>query len=255
MTRAGQLIRSLLFNTVMYLWLVVLGVICAIPSALSRETAYRCIRFYCSNIFWLLETLCGLAVEVRGQIPTGDVVVVSKHQSFLDVLIHCRFLDRPQFVMKRELGWIPVFGFYAKQIGCAPINRGDRARATEQLEQGVTRSSDGASQMVIYPQGTRVPPGQKRRYKGGAGILYDRHGKTCVLAATNVGHFWPRRAILRRPGTAVVEYLSELPRGLSRQEFMARIETEIESASDRLSVEAGLFAGGSGQQGQNEQHG
>ena len=164
--------------------------------------------------------------------------VVSKHQSFLDVILHMGSLDRPQFIMKRELAWIPVFGFYAMRIGCTPINRRDRTRATDQINAGIAKEDGTGSQLIIYPQGTRVGPGESKPYKAGAYMLYQRHAKSCVLAATNVGHFWPPRSALRRPGLAVVEYLNVVPAGLNRDEFMGTIERQIEQASNRLSQEA-----------------
>lgn len=237
MSQAFLLVKSLLFITIMYSWMLVLGIIAAPAAAVSRDATYWFVKLYCRQILWLLRFLCGIDFEVRGGIPTGDVAVVSKHQSFLDVILHVVSLDRPQFIMKRELSWIPVFGFYAMRIGCTPIHRENRARATDQMSKGVEKEAGADAQLVIYPQGTRVSPGDKKPYKAGAFILYHRHEKPCVLAATNVGHFWPRLSLLRRPGLAVVEYLSVVPPGLFRDEFMVRIEREIEQASDRLSEE------------------
>ena len=98
-------------------------------------------------------------------------------------------------------------------------------------------------QLVIYPQGTRVAPGARRPFKIGAGVLYDRLGSTCVPAATNAGVFWGRRSLYRRPGLAVVEFLPPIPPGLEVPLFMARIESEVEAASDRLMREAGFDPG------------
>jgi 1-acyl-sn-glycerol-3-phosphate acyltransferase len=96
----------------------------------------------------------------------------------------------------------------------------------------------GSGQIVIYPQGTRVPPGEVRPYRRGAAMAYESFGVPMVLAATNVGWFWPKRSLLRRPGTAVVEFLETLPPGLPRAEAMQRMEISIEAASDRLGEEA-----------------
>ncbi len=224
----------------MYAWMLILGTVGAPFAALSRNATYVFMKLYCRNILWLLRILCGVETEVRGVVPSGDVVVVSKHQSFLDVILHMRFLGRAQFVMKRELAWIPVFGFYAMRIGCTPINRKLGARAAEQMERGVAKSAGAETQTVIYPQGTRVPPGERRRYRSGASLLYSRQGKTCVLAATNAGVFWPRFAVYRRPGKAVLEYLGTVPSGLSRDDFMELVEQRIEDASDQLISESGV---------------
>lgn len=97
-----------------------------------------------------------------------------------------------------------------------------------------------ARQLVIYPQGTRVAPGATLPYKVGAGVLYNRLGKTCVPVATNVGVFWGRRSLSRRPGVAVIEFLDPIPPGLPISEFMARLEPTVEEASNRLMREAGF---------------
>ena len=238
MNHTFLVVRSLLFITIMYVWMLVLGIIGAPAAAVSRNMAYYFMKLYCRHIIWLLRFLCGIRCEIRGQIPTGDVAVVSKHQSFLDVILHMGSLDRPQFIMKRELAWIPIFGFYAMRIGCTPINRKDRARATDRINAGVTKAAGNDYQLIIYPQGTRVGPGESAPYKAGAFLIYQRHSKPCILSATNVGHFWPPRSILRKPGLAVVEYLTVVPTGMNRDEFMGTIESEIEQASSRLSQEA-----------------
>jgi 1-acyl-sn-glycerol-3-phosphate acyltransferase len=98
-------------------------------------------------------------------------------------------------------------------------------------------------QLIIYPQGTRVAAGARKPYKVGVGVLYTQIGQDCVPAATNVGVFWPRHGILRKPGLAVVEFLPRIPAGLTVEQFMTRIEPEVEGASDRLMAEAGFGAG------------
>jgi 1-acyl-sn-glycerol-3-phosphate acyltransferase len=107
---------------------------------------------------------------------------------------------------------------------------------------GVRNGTQTPGQLIIYPQGTRVAPGVAKSYKIGTAILYEETGQTCIPAATNVGVFWPRTGIYRKPGVAVVEFLPPIPQGLSQKDFMARLEAEIETASDRLLEEAGFHA-------------
>ena len=184
--------------------------------------------------FGLLDRLCGVQVEVRGTIPSTDVVVISKHQSFLDVMMHAYFMPCATFVMKQELRFAPIFGFYAMRIGVAPVKRGDKGKAVGKMLNDVERNSTERQQLVIYPQGTRVPPGQHAPYKVGAGVLAERTGRQAVMAATNTGLFWPKYGPIRGPGVAVVEYLAAVPDGLNLNAFIEHIEIEIESASDRL---------------------
>jgi 1-acyl-sn-glycerol-3-phosphate acyltransferase len=232
-------LRSLVFDALMYGWMGLLGLICAPMALWSVDGAYRAVKWYTASVLWLLRVICGLRTEVRGAIPTGEVLIASKHQSFLDILIIVHHLPRPKFVMKRELVWAPVFGLYAMRIGSTPVNRGAKSRAMKDMVAHVAKTTE-PRQLVIYPQGTRVLPGAKLPYKIGAGVLYERSGNVCVPAATNVGVFWARRSPYRRPGLAVVEFLDPIPPGLPIQAFMKRLEATVEENSDRLMREAGF---------------
>ncbi|TPE52486.1 lysophospholipid acyltransferase family protein [Amaricoccus solimangrovi] len=235
-----RLIRSLIFDIAMYGLMAIMGILCAPMALWSVDGAYRAIKAYCGAVFWLLRVICGLRVEVRGEIPTGDVIVASKHQSFLDIMILSYHLPRVRFIMKQQLRWAPILGLYALRIGSTPVNRGKRAAAMKAMVSDVEKDSGTPHQLVIYPQGTRTLPGAKLPYKVGAGVLYERLGKTCVPAATNVGVFWARRSRYRDPGVAVVEFLPPIAPGLRISEFMRRLEETVEENSDRLMREAGF---------------
>jgi len=144
--------------------------------------------------------------------------------------------------MKKELKWAPLLGWYAWRIGCVPVDRGKKGRAIAAMKKAVAEGAKVPGQLIIYPQGTRVPPGEVRPYKVGAGLLYDQLGQPCVPVATNVGLFWPKRSLLRTPGTAVIEFLPRIEPGLSVGPFMRRIEREVEDSSNRLMAEAGFHA-------------
>jgi 1-acyl-sn-glycerol-3-phosphate acyltransferase len=235
-----QYIGSILFIILMYVWMLVLGVIGAIPAGLSRNWAYKVMHLYCHSVLWLARNLCGITYEVRGSPPTGDVVIASKHQSFLDVILHFYLVPRVNFVMKRELKWAPILGFYAMRIGAAPVKRGDKSKAVGQMMHGIERKDGKAAQLVIYPQGTRVPPGEYKPYKVGAAVICERMGKPCIPVATNAGVLWPKRGLLRHPGVVVMEYLEPMPEGLKLEAFTKELEARIEPASNALMAEAGF---------------
>lgn len=237
-----QLARSIVFIVCMYLLMLVMGIVCAPFAIYSRGGAYGSVKLYVRIVLWLLRLLCGLRTEVRGVVPTGEVIVCAKHQSFLDILILVHVLERPKFIMKQELKWAPILGFYAMRIGCAPVNRGKGQGAVKQMVAGVKKEQSDPGQTIIYPQGTRVPPGIRKPYKVGAGVLYDRMGQDCHPAATNVGVFWGKRSLIRRPGLAVLEFLDPIPAGLPVGVFVKQIEATIEPASDALMAEAGFRA-------------
>jgi 1-acyl-sn-glycerol-3-phosphate acyltransferase len=239
------LLRSLVFDLCLYGLMLVIGIAGAPMAIWSARGASIVVRAYAGATLWCLAVICGLRVEVRGEVPQGDVIVCAKHQSFLDILIFARFLPRVSFVMKRELRWAPILGLYALRIGSTPVARGRKAQAMKDMVAHVEKAGDEPRQLVIYPQGTRVAPGAKLPYKIGAGVLYERLGKPCIPAATNVGVFWGRRSTYRRPGLAVVEFLDPVPAGMPIPVFMARVEAEVEGNSNRLMREAGFEAAAS----------
>ncbi|UPH71350.1 1-acyl-sn-glycerol-3-phosphate acyltransferase [Abyssibius alkaniclasticus] len=232
-------LRSQLADLIMYVLMAIMGILFAPAAIYSRGGAYWAIKVYCRTVFWVLRILCGLKVEFRGEVPQGEVIVASKHMSFLDVMMHAYALPRVKFVMKRQLRYAPILGLYGMRIGSAPVARGKKGSAVRKLVRDVESDKENAGQLVIYPQGTRVLPGSDKPYKVGAGVLYTRMGQDCVPAATNTGVFWARRSPYRYPGTAVVEYLPMIERGLKLDEFMKRLEDVVETRSNALMREAG----------------
>ncbi len=239
-----QWLRSLAFVAQMYAAMGVLALAYAPWAALDRRGAYAGIRAYSRYVRWSAGWMVGLRSEIRGPVPEGEVLIAAKHQSFFDIILLISVLPRPKFIMKSSLRWAPLFGWYALRIGCVPVERGRRAQAIAQMQAGVASGRALPGQLIIYPQGTRVAPGACLPYKIGAGVLYESLGQPCVPAATNVGVFWPRTGIGRKPGLAVVEFLPEIAPGLAVPAFMERLEQEVEDASGRLMQEAGFVASG-----------
>ncbi len=233
-------LRSQFFDLMMYLLMLVMGILCAPLAIWSKEGAYWSMRKYASATIWMLEKICGLKVEVKGDVPDGTFIVCSKHQSFLDILVLARELPRFKFIMKSELKWAPILGLYAMRIGTVPVKRGKKGNAVKGMVSNVEKQAQERAQTIIYPQGTRVLPGVKIPYKVGAGVLYDRLGLKCYPVATNIGVFWGRRSPYRRPGTAVLEFMDPIPSGMEMKEFLAVIEDRIETRSDELMREAGF---------------
>lgn len=235
-------VLSLIFIVQMYLAMVVLAVIYAPWALFSRKGAFAACKAYCRWVIFSLRILCGLKSEVRGRPPTEECVVAAKHQSFLDIILIFNAVPAGKFIMKRELMYAPFLGQYALRIGCVPVNRGKRGAAITKMKQDVAAGATAPGQLIIYPQGTRVAPGATRAYKVGTGLLYEQLEEPCYPVATNVGVFWPKRGILRKPGLAVVEFLPPIAPGLPVPEFMARLEDEVENHSNRLMAEAGFKA-------------
>lgn len=236
------LLRSIVFDIVIYAAMGVLGILGAPLALWSPQGARWVCRAYCRFVFFCLRWICGIRVEIRGPVPVGECLVAAKHQSFLDILMLFEALPQASFIMKKELKWVPIFGVYALRIGSTPVARGERSKAMKAMVEHAGQRSE-RRQLVIYPQGTRVAPAARLPYKIGAGVLYERMGVPCAPAATNAGLVWGRRALRKRPGRAVVEFLEPIAPGLPIPAFMAQIEKVVETNSDRLMREAGFEPG------------
>lgn len=232
------LIRSLVYNVLFYIGILVIGVVGFPYAVLNRDGAHWTIHTFCKYALWLLKLLCGTKVEVRGTPPTDEVIVAAKHQSFLDIILIAHALPRPKFIIKKQLKWMPFLGFYAWRMGCFPVDRGKGGSAVQAMVKKVDQERADPGQLVIYPQGTRTAPGAKLPYKIGAGVLYERFGLDVYPVSTNAGVLWGKNKFLRHPGLAVVEFLDPIPSGLDRQAFMGTLEARIEASSELLEAEA-----------------
>lgn len=231
---------SLVFIIQMYLAMAVIAVVFAPWALFSRHGARVACKTFCRWTLFSLRLLTGLKTQVRGTPPTGECLIAAKHQSFLDIILIFNAVPAGKFIMKRELMFTPFLGQYALRIGCVPVNRGKRGAAIAKMKADVAKGTAEPGQLIIYPQGTRVAPGATLPYKVGTGLLYEQLAQPCVPVAANVGLFWPKRGILRKPGLAVVEFLDPIAPGLKVQDFMAKLESEVETHSNRLMAEAGF---------------
>jgi 1-acyl-sn-glycerol-3-phosphate acyltransferase len=234
------LVRSLLFNVLFYLntavWLVI-----ALPTFFMP---YRAILWIAKT--WgrcnlvLLRVVAGIDCEIRGRekIPAGALIVAPKHQSAWETFALLPLFDNPLFIVKRELEWIPIFGWLMIKGRMVPVNRGAGSQALAAMtERARVELSDGR-QLIIFPEGTRRPAGAEPRYKYGVAHLYSAEGVPCLPIALNSGLFWPRRSILRLPGTVLVEVLDPIPPGLEKDVFFKRLQDDLEAATTRLLAES-----------------
>ena len=229
-------LRSILFSAQIYVMMLLMAIV-FFPFALaSRDWALYACHTWCRWVVWTARWMVGLKVEVRGTPPTDPVLIAAKHQSFFDIILIFMSVPKGRFIMKQQLIFAPILGQFALRIGCIPVDRGKRGKAVADMVGRAVTDSTYPGQLIIYPQGTRVAPGEVKPYKVGAAALYEALGQTCVPVAANVGLFWPKFGTLR-PGTAVVEFLDPIPPGLEREAFLARIEQTIETRSNELMSE------------------
>lgn len=230
------LLRSLLFNLLFYLVLLAL-LVASLPTLLMpRAAILRIAKLWGLINLWLLKVVCGTGVEIKGRdkIPSGPLLVAAKHQSAWETFALAPLFADPTYIVKRELTWLPLFGWYLLKAGLIPIDRGSPVRALARMTARVKRALGEGRQIIIFPEGTRRPPGAPPAYKAGIVHLYAETGVACLPIALNSGRFWPRRSLLRRPGTIRVEILDPIPPGLTKKEFAKRLEDAIEGACARM---------------------
>jgi 1-acyl-sn-glycerol-3-phosphate acyltransferase len=228
--------RSLLFNAVFYVHIVVCMVAYTPLMLFPRKVLLRAVQLWARSNFWLLRVIAGIHVEFRGRhnIPPGGLLVASKHQSLWETFALLTVFDDPAFVLKRELMWLPLFGWLAWKAGMVPVNRGAGSSALAEMNQRARAEARRGRQILIFPEGTRRAPGAEPAYKFGIAHLYANLDLPCLPVALNSGLFWPRRRFIRRPGTIVVEFLEPIPPGLPRKDFLEELQVRIETASNRL---------------------
>jgi 1-acyl-sn-glycerol-3-phosphate acyltransferase len=235
-------LRSLFFNLLFYVWTAICCVALLWMLLLPRPQMIEVVKAYLRSLVFLERHLIGLTYEVRGRehLPAGGAyLVAAKHQSLWETMKLHLILGDPAIILKRELLYIPIWGWYAAKAKMIAVHRGARGKTVPSMVAGARRVAAEGRPIVIFPQGTRTPPGTARPYKMGIGLLYEALGLPIVPMALNSGLYWPRRKFLRRPGTIVVEFLPAIAPGAPRDQAMAELEQRLEAATDRLVVAAG----------------
>ncbi|MFG1289203.1 lysophospholipid acyltransferase family protein [Xanthobacter versatilis] len=241
MTGVLTALRSLLFQVAFYgmttfYLIVLLPLIPLLPRWLMWK--YGVLLWVATNRL-LLRVITGTKAEFRGleHIPKGPLLIAAKHQSAWETFALLPLFSDPAFILKQELMRIPIFGWIAAKVRMIPIDRKGGSAALKTMTRRAQADMAEGRQILIFPEGTRRPPGAPPDYKFGVAYLYATLNVSCLPVALNSGLYWPRRAFIRRPGTILVEVLEPIPPGLGRTAFMARLERDIETASNRLLAE------------------
>ncbi|MDZ7822808.1 MAG: 1-acyl-sn-glycerol-3-phosphate acyltransferase [Ahrensia sp.] len=234
-------LRSVLYNFVFYATtLIYMIVFTPIYFIGPRKLAWSIVRFWSRSNSWFLKVICGTTHSVSGfeNLPQDSgYIIAPKHQSAWDTFAFLPWWPDPTYILKRELMWIPLFGWYVGRMNMIPIDRGSRETAIRSINSGVKKAIENGRQIVIYPEGTRRPAGAEPAYKSGIYNIYANSNIPVVPIAHVAGVFWPRRKFLRYPGEMKAEILKPIQPGLSKQEFMAALISSTEEACDRLLLE------------------
>ena len=232
-------LRSLVFNFVFYGFTTALALL-MLPALVLPRGAYTVIaRLWATIVDRLLVAIVGVRIEVRGaERLRGARLIACKHQSAWETIALNRLLADPCFVLKRELTWIPVFGWYLLKTRQVVVDRSGGARALKAMLRDARAAVAAGRQVVIFPEGTRVEPGLTRPYQAGVVALYRHLGVPVVPVAVNSGLAWGRRAFVKLPRLIVLSVLEPIPPGLGRRDFTARLQAAIETEARALEGEA-----------------
>lgn len=233
------LLRSLLFALAFYVTTALFLVLGSWLLLAPRSWAMAGLRTHAIVSVWLLRVIAGTKLEVRGHehLPAGASLVVSKHQSAWDTFGLVPLFRDPAIVLKDELKWIPFYGWFCVKFEHILVKRDKAAKALKAMIADAEQRAGQGREIVIFPEGTRQAPGAPPNYKPGYVALYEALKLPCVPLALNSGLYWPRRSLLRHPGTIVVEFLEPIPPGLPRKEFRELLEARLEAAAARLVAE------------------
>lgn len=236
-------IRSCAFTIAYFGWTVIVLLSCVWMLFASHRRVLGLVHFYVRSIVWLEKTILGLGWRVIGQehVPAkGAYIVAAKHQSAWETMkLHLLFPPDPAVILKKELLRIPIWGSFAQKLEMIAIDRAAKSEARTAMLTGANEAIAAGRPIVIFPQGTRVPVGKAYKYRYGVANIYQQLNLPVLPMALNSGVFWPKSLWRKRGGTVTVEFLPLIPPGLPAAELMARLETELETVSNRLVVEAG----------------
>jgi len=234
-------LRSLLFNLGMVLSAAVIAPLTVLMLPLPFIPRYRVAGQFARFNLWSLQHLCALGYRVEGEehIPSQPAIILCKHQSAWETLALQRIFPPIAWVLKRELLWIPIFGWGLASIAPIAIDRGAGRKAMRQIiDKGTQRLANGRW-VVLFPEGTRIAPGKKGRYRMGGGVLAEQSGYPVIPVAHNAGWFWRRHGFLRYPGRIdVVIGPLIASRGKTAAEIMDKVESWIEAQMPALDAQA-----------------
>lgn len=233
-------LRSILFNIAFYANLILRMIVCSPVYFLSeRHRAWKVPKDWAMSNHWLQEKIVGTTFEIEGldNLPDGGYIFAPKHQSFWDTYALLPWIPDAVFILKRELTWIPLFGQYITKMRMIPVDRSARGKAMLKVLERTRREMAGGRQLIIYPEGTRRPPGAEPDYRYGIARLYRDLGVPVVPVVMHPGLFWPRRKFMRYPGHFKVRILAPIAPGMDPDAFMEHIMEVMEEASDKLLVQ------------------
>jgi 1-acyl-sn-glycerol-3-phosphate acyltransferase len=232
-----QKLRSVLFTIVFYVVTLFLFIVMIPTWFMPRKQALFFPIFWSKMAKVMLKFFCKIDVRVEGleNLPKENgYIIASKHQSAMETTIFHRIVPNMFYVLKKELMYLPLAGFYFIKTGCIPIDRKGGTKTMRKMLQGVQKRLAQGMNLVIFPEGTRTAPGTKKPYSPGVAFLYEQCQVPVVPVALNSGYCWPKNKTMKYAGTVTVKFLKPIEAGLPKRVFMDELYQRIETEQDKL---------------------
>ncbi len=220
------MIRSLLYAAIFYPATVLWVLVGLVATLFGRKPTLAVVLSWVDLHHWLASNVLSIRLRIEGEIPPGVHLFAVKHQSMFETLEMVRLINLPIIVMKRELADIPLFGLMTRRYGVIAVERSAGAKALRSLVEEGARATRSGRPVIIYPEGTRVRPGQSPQLKSGFAALYRALGLPVIPIAIDSGRLWGR-GFVHRGGTVTVKIGQPIPAGLPRAEIETRVHAAI----------------------------
>lgn len=237
-----RFVRSLAFHICYFFWGAIFPLLISWAPFTSKKLAWDVALMHLKGQYFLERLVMGLDYDVKGieNLPKdGPYIAALKHQSVWETLKLPFLFEKPAIILKKELTHIPVWGWFLDKLDMIPVDRGTRNKAIASMLEGAKKIVDQGRPVVIFPQGTRVPPGEARKYRYGIVRLYKELNLPIVPVALNSGVFWGKNQFLKKSGRVTIEILPPIPPGLPEEEMQQKLQYIIETHSNILVKAAG----------------
>lgn len=233
-------IRSLIFNIIGYSILALGCIVTSFIGAISPKSTIKIWNYgFMPSILWCLKVIVGMKIEIRGKefIKQEGVIYASKHESALETYCLSTYIKKLVFVLKKELTYIPIFGWAQYFYGMIAVDRSAGGAAMKNMLKDAKIRMDNGRPIIIFPEGTRVKPGTVQGYKPGLLFIAQNLKSPVIPVALNTGLFWAKKSFMRYPGTVIIEFMEPMPQNLDKKEFMVEMERRIETKCQELNEE------------------
>jgi 1-acyl-sn-glycerol-3-phosphate acyltransferase len=219
-----------------YIWTVAASLL-YLPLLLApRQALIPFIRIWARGVLALMRVVVGIRLKIDGMehLPPAPFIIAAKHQSAFETFALQLIVRDPAYILKRELTWLPFFGWYLSKAGAIAIDRSSGTKALKKMTVEAQQVKSEGRVIIVFPEGTRIAPGHKGKYHSGIAMLYGSLGIPVVPLALNSGLCWGKRAFKKHAGLITFRFLDPIAPGLDRKQFMAQLESSLETATEEL---------------------